>query len=290
VGRLVRKTKWHWAESLPHSILPILFLAAALAAHGQGPQTTPRVAGGTAAEQRGKQIVDEAIAALGGDDFLGMTDIVAGGRAYSFYRERLSGLAIAKIYTRYRTVPGAKLQVEERQAYGKKEEDILLFTPEGEAYEMTFRGARPVPPDRTERYYDTTMHNVFYILRVRLHEKGMIFESKGADVIDNMPVEIVDITDSEDRTTTVYFHQSTKLPARQVFYHRDPKTRERDEELTLFSKYRAENGVQWPHAIHRERNGEKIFEMFSDSVVINKGLPDKLFELPADAKKLKPIN
>jgi hypothetical protein len=25
-------------------------------------------------------------------------------------------------------------------------------------------------------------------------------------------------------------------------------------------------------------------------VVINKGLPDKLFELPADAKKLKPMN
>lgn len=255
----------------------LLFLSAAIAAHGETDQ------------QRGKRIVDEAIAALGGNNFLGMTDRVEAGRAYSFYRERLSGLALAKIYTRYRTVPGAKLQVEERQAYGKKEEDIVLFTPRGEAFELTFRGARPIPADRTARYYDTTIHNVFYILRVRLNEKGMIFESKGADVIDNMPVEIVDIADSEDRTTTVYFHQSMKLPVRQVFFRRDPKTRERDEELTLFSKYRVENGVNWPHAIHRERNGEKIFEMFADSVVIDKGLPDKLFELPGDIKKLRPL-
>jgi hypothetical protein len=240
--------------------------------------------------QRGKRVVDEAIAALGGDRFLNMTDRVESGRAYSFYREQLSGLAIAKIFTRYRTVPGGKLQVEERQAFGKKEDSIVLFQPDGEAYELTFRGARPLVPERTTRYYDTTMHNVFYILRERLKEPGMIFESKGADVIDNVPVEIVEITDSKDQTTTVYFHRSTKLPVRQVFIRRDPVTRQRDEEVTLFSKYRDSNGVQWPYAIQRERNGEKLFELYSDAVAIDQGLPDKLFMLPSDAKKLKPMN
>ena len=241
-------------------------------------------------QQRGKRVVDEAVAALGGDNFLGMTDRVESGRAYSFYREQLSGLSIAKIYTRYRPVPGAKLQVEEREAFGKKEDASVLFMPDGEGYELTYRGARPLAPDRLERYYDTTMHNVFYILRCRLHEPGLIFESKGSDVIDNMPVEIVDITDSRNETTTVYFHQSTKLPVRQVFYRRDPKTRERDEEMTLFSKYRNINGVQWPQAIQRERNGEKIFVMYSDSVEIDKALPDSVFTLPEGVKKLKPAD
>ena len=241
-------------------------------------------------QQRGKRVVDEAIAALGGDNFLGMTDRVESGRAYSFYRERLSGLSIAKIYTRYRTVPGAKLQVEEREAFGKKEDSSVLFMPDGEGYELTYRGARPLAADRLVRYYDTTMHNVFYILRCRLHEPGMIFESKGSDVIDNVPVEIVDITDARNETTTVYFHRSTKLPVRQVFYRRDPKTRERDEEMTLFSKYRNIGGVPWPQAIQRERNQEKIFVMYSDSVEINKGLADKLFMLPEGAPKLKPAD
>ena len=259
-------------------IVPLLLLAG-LGMHAETDQ------------QRGKRVVDEALAALGGENFLGMTDRVETGRAYSFYRAELTGLSIAKIYTRYRTVPNAKLAVEERESFGKKEDSSVLFMPDGEAYELTYRGARPLPEDRTRRYVDTTMHNVFYLLHTRLHEPGMTFESKGADVVDNMPVEIVDIIDSKDRVTTVYFHRSTKLPIRQVFYRRDPQTRLRDEEVTLFSKYRdVGDGVQWPFAIQRERNGEKIFELYSDSVVINQALPDKLFLLPADAKRLKPVN
>lgn len=235
---------------------------------------------------RGKKVVDEALAALGGDKFLAMAGRVESGRAYSFYRERLSGLSVAKIYTRYVT-PG-KLAVEERDNFGKDEDYGVLFQRDGSAWELTFRGARPLASDRVERYYDTTMHNVFYIFRTRLKEPGMIFESRGSDVIDNMPVEIVDITDSENRTTTVYFHRSTKLPIRQLFYRRDPKTRQRDEELTLFSKYRdIGGGVQWPFAIERSRNGEKIFEMYSDTVTLSPDLPDSLFTIPSGTKKLK---
>ena len=53
---------------------------------------------------KGKQVIADAIAALGGDKFLEMQDRVENGRAYSFYRDKLSGLSIAKIYTRYITV------------------------------------------------------------------------------------------------------------------------------------------------------------------------------------------
>ena len=63
-------------------------------------------------------------------------------------------------------------------------------------------------------------------------------------------------------------------------------TNEKDEEVTLFTKYRDVNGVMWPYAIQRERNGEKIYQMYSDSVEINKGLTDNLFTLPANLKIL----
>ena len=56
-------------------------------------------------QDRGKRVVNDALAALGGDRFLAMQDRVESGRAYSFYREELSGLSIAKIYTRYLTRP-----------------------------------------------------------------------------------------------------------------------------------------------------------------------------------------
>ncbi len=66
-------------------------------------------------------------------------------------------------------------------------------------------------------------------------------------------------------------------------------TRKRDEEITLFSKYREVDGIQWPFALERQRNGEKTFEIFADSVKFNDPkVPDNLFELPGDIKLLKP--
>jgi hypothetical protein len=239
---------------------------------------------------RGKQVVDEAVAAMGGDTFLNMTDRTESGRAYSFYREKLSGLSIAKIYTRYLTAPttpnSKDLYVRERQAFGKKEDSAILFNENG-GWELTWRGARPLPEDLMARHYFSTLTNIFYILKYRLKEPGIILQSKGADVWSNQPVEIVDITDSENRTVTVYFHKSTKLPVRQFAVRRDPTSRERIDEVTMFSKYRdIGGGVQWPYAMERERNDEKIYTMYAESVTVNTGLTDNLFTLPADLKVL----
>jgi hypothetical protein len=58
--------------------------------------------------------------------------------------------------------------------------------------------------------------------------------------------------------------------------------------VTIFSKYRdVGGGVMWPFAIRRERNGEKIFEMYLERVEINLDLKDSMFALPQGLKLLK---
>ena len=243
-------------------------------------------------QERGTRVVKEALAALGGSRYLAMEDRVEKGRAYSFYRENLSGLAIASIYTRYLPGPAEPGQLRQRvrQAFGKNEDAWDLFLENGEGWDVTYHGARPIEKDLLERYRYSTLHDIFYILREKWNTPGMIYESQGADVVNNQPVEIVDITDPDNRVVTVYFHQSTKLPVKQVFYRRDPKTRDRHEETTIYSKYRdVGGGVMWPFAVYRERDGEKIFQMFAESVSINQNLPDNLFMLPGDVKRLKPV-
>jgi hypothetical protein len=243
------------------------------------------------ADQRGRRVIDDAVAALGGSKFLAMEDRIESGRAYSFYREQLSGLSIARIYTRYLAVApnktGEDLGVRERQAFGKNDDWAVVFREDG-AWELTYRGAKELPSDRFERYRDSTLRDIFYLLRQRLDEKGMTFESRGLDVFENLPVEIVDITDSQDRTVTVYFHQSTKLPVGQKYSWRDPKTKERNDEVSRFARYREVNGIQWPQQITRERNGDKIYEIFSDSVTFNQDLTDDLFNPTAVQKDSRP--
>jgi hypothetical protein len=242
--------------------------------------------------EKGKRLVYECLEALGGDRFLNMRDRVETGRAYSFYREQLSGLSIAKFYVHYLSMvtdTANTLAIEERQYFGKKEDSSVLFG-QDEAYELTFRGARPIPGERFARYKETMIRDVFYILRIRLKEPGLFFESRGADVMDNRPVEIVDIVDAQNRVTTVYFDQTTKLPTRESFARRNTETKEKDIEETRFSKYRdIGGGVQWPFDVHRERNQEKTYEMFCESAKANQGITDERFRLPAGVKVLKKV-
>jgi hypothetical protein len=245
-------------------------------------------------EQRGRQLLDEALAALGGERFLAMKDRVETGRVYSFYREQLSGLSRAMIYTRYLTAPDppepGKVYVRERQSFGKpKEEDYAVLFSEDQGWQITFRGARPLPADSLARYLEATPRNIFYILRYRMKEKDLLIESQGTSIFDNQPVEVIDITDANNNVVSVSLHMSTKLPLRQLFHRRDPKTKLRHEEVSLFSKYRdVGGGVQWPLQIQRRRDGSKIFEIFSESVAINQDLDDSLFTLPVKIKVLPP--
>ena len=253
-----------------------LFVTIALAA----------ASGAETAQQRGKRVVEEALRAVGGPAFLAMEDRVETGRAYSFYREKLEGLSIARIYTRYVTPAPGQPGVRERQNFGKDEYAGVLFNEQG-GWEVTVRGARPLETKRLDNWRDGTLRNIFYILRQRLKEPGMDFYSRGSDLYENLPVEIVDITDSNGLTVTVYFSQLTKLPVRQELKRRNPDYKDFDKEETLFAKYRnVGGGVMWPMSIRRQRNGEKLFEMYSDSVQINKNLKDNLFTLPGSIKLL----
>ena len=253
-------------------------------------------AGAETSQQRGKRVVDEALAALGGQAYLNMQNRVETGRIYSSYNDKVSGMAVDALYTTYlsRPEPGF-LGVRVRDARGrkpediilKKQDDIILYT-DGAGYEVTFRGARPLSDLIINQFKIGTLHNIFYILRQRLGEPGLVFDSRGSDFFENRPVELVDITDANNDTVTVYFDQINKLPVRQVYYRRDPIDNTKLEEVSLFNKYRdVGGGVMWPFAIRSERNGEKVLERYLESVEINRDLKDSLFMLPPNLKILK---
>ncbi len=194
-------------------------------------------------------------------------------------------MSIAKIYTRYVTVAadktGSQVAQREREAFGTKEDVAVMFNESG-GYEITWRGAKDLPKDRLEKYRESTLRNVLYIFRKRLKEPGMIYESRGTDIVDFQPVDLLDVTDSENRVIHVSLAQSTHLPVRQVYSHINPEDHRPDEEVTIFARYRdVGGGVQWPHQMRRERNGEKVYEIFSDSVAINQDLTDDLFTTPS---------
>ena len=123
-----------------------------------------------------------------------------------------------------------------------------------------------------------------------LHDNDAVrrFDSRGRDVVENQPVEKLEFNDSENRTLTVWIHSTTLLPVKQSFKRWDPTINDRRDEVTRYTKYRESgNGVMWPWDTQKERDGEKLFELYSDKVKIGDDLPDSLFELPSGITVLK---
>lgn len=233
--------------------------------------------------QRARRVIEKTIFALGGDGFRNMRTRIETGRAYSFYREQINGLSIARLYTKY--LPATEpFGVMQRQVLGKKQDDSIILTA-SEGWEITYRGARVLPAERIAQFRETLLHDFFYILRCRMKEPGIDFDSRGADVAENQPVEILDVYDAQNRKVTVWINSTTWLPVKQSFQKNDPVLRDRVEEVTRFTKYReVGDGVLWPHALERSRDGEKIFVMYSDQVTVGKPLDDALFRLPSGVK------
>ncbi len=239
---------------------------------------------------KGKQIVESAIAALGGDHFLHMHTRVASGRVYSFFHDQLSGFDFAHIYTEYLDQKPAKgLAVQEREVLGKKQDYSYLFLP-NQGWDITFRGARPIPDDRWDDYVRVTENDILYILRVRHNEPGMTYDYVGRDALLSSEVDIVDITDAQDRTVRVYFDRNTHFPLRETYSWFDSKLNQHNDEDTHYDNFRdCGSGVKWPFSIERDRNGYKSYQMFADSVQVDQPLPTNIFELPAGVKILRKV-
>jgi len=236
-------------------------------------------------QARAKRVVDEAIEALGGQAFLHMQDRVESGRSYSFDNGKLAGTILTTIYTRYLPPVPGKVEMLEKDAFGRQDESTsgLLYTMDG-AWDYTFHGARPLEDQRLADHNDNVLRNIFYILRQRLSEPGMSLYSQGSDLWENRAVEIVDITDADNNTVTVYFSKNDKVPVRQTFRRRNTTYGDFDTEATLFAKYHWSDGIQWPMDIRRDRNGVKIYEMYTDTAEFNKDLKDSVFTLPSKLK------
>ena len=243
-------------------------------------------------QEQGKQLVLESLKALGGDAFLKMRNLTQSGRAYSFYRQNLSGLAVFTRYENYEPMRADAaedwLPVSRRDVYTEQGDYYALFK-NGQGWEVTFRGARPLPAERVEQYRDSTRRNYFYFLRYRLDEADLYFYYKGTEIINNVPTETVDISDRDGESITVFLRMSDRLPVQQVYLRRDPKTRIPYEEKSIYSKYREVDGITLPWNIRQERDGEKIFEFFGNATQINQPLNAALFDLGKDVPVLDPL-
>jgi hypothetical protein len=235
------------------------------------------------------QVLQQVIAALGGQAYLNVQDSTCEGRIAQFgSNEELMG------YTPFRDL--WLLPDKNRTEFISKGEhtilgflmdvDGLMITHGGvmitvfngnDGWMLDKSGVSNQPEDVVKTFTDQLKTGMSNMLRVRRNEPGVEARYGGTDLLDLKEAEWIEFTDRDRRTMRLAVDKNTRLPLRWVVATRNPETRERSEVVTSYTQYISEDGVKTPLSIERVRDGRKITQTFLTGCKYNSNLDAQLF-------------
>jgi len=218
---------------------------------------------------KAKQILQQAIAGLGGPAYLNVRDITLEARLGQFgHSGEMNGYAkILDI-----AMPPFKDRTE-----NLPKRNLITISNGDKGWTLDRGGVSEATITDIATYQEDVKKDIDNILRHRIHEPGMIFRYGGPDVVDYQESDWVELVDSENRTFRIAIARGTHLPVRKIVDTRDANTRMRSEEVEYYSNYLPINGIQTAFQITRERNGVKVYQVFFDKFEYNTGVSESLF-------------
>ena len=218
---------------------------------------------------KAKQILQQAIAGLGGPAYLNVKDITVEAILGQFdHSGQLRG---------YAKIIDIAIPPDKDRTENLPKRNIIEVRNGDKGWDLDRGGVSEATITDVATSQEDTKKDIDNILRHRIHEPGMIFRYGGLDVVDYEESDWVELVDSENRTFRIAISRSSHLPIRKVVDTRDANTRMRSEEIEYYSNYHPINGIQSPFQITRERNGIKIYQVFFDKFEYNTGVSPELF-------------
>lgn len=228
-------------------------------------------------QQKARALVDQMIQALGGEAYLNFQDYYAEGRSGSFHNETLVGWGL---YYRFWKWPD-KDRIELT-----KQRDIVQLYIGDDAYEITYRGIRPIDIHKEEKIGQAIVrrhYSLENVLRTWLKEPGILLLDEGPSISEGHMAEKVTIINSKNESVTILVDPSTHLPLEKRFSTRDPRYRERDEETLIYGDWKIFQGINTPRMTVIKRNGETASQQIILNITYNVHPSDAVFD-PAVAK------
>jgi len=238
---------------------------------------------------KGKQLLQQVIAALGGQAYLNVRDTQCDGRAAQF---GTAGTLMGFTLFRDLWLLPDKNRVEyiakgEHTILGflMGSDDLLIthggamitiYSSEG-GWTLDKSGVSDEPEDLVKNYNDQLKTSMNYMLRKRMNEPGVDVQYAGTDLIDLKEAEWIEFNDSDHRDMRLAVDKYTHLPLRWVVATRDPETRVTTENITSYTEYMMLDGVKTPLSIEMSRNDRKMTQTFLTACKYNTDLAPQLF-------------
>jgi hypothetical protein len=240
-------------------------------------------------EAKGKQILRDLIAGLGGPGYTEVRESECSGlRALFGHSGDLTGYIN---FIDFRQYPD-KARIE----YTRKGHNTILLSLIGldgldfshggivialyngeHAWSYDRSGVNELPVTSVTDFQEATKRNVDTLLRYRLKEPGISIRFGGSDTVDLRQVDWVEINESEGRKYRLAVNRSTHYLDRAVISTEDPENQQINDDTTIYSNYQLKDSVWTPMQFTREHNGRRTAQFFLDSCRYNPGFPQDLF-------------
>jgi hypothetical protein len=258
---------------------------------------TPQAAGTT--DQRGRALIDQMIAALGGDLWLHRTTMQAEGRTSTFFHgepnpyttdyhelRRFAAPASAAapatpeadrigfLTARGMILPGSKI-------------DVVQIWTEGQGYEITYKGKTDLPKEQVDDYYRRHAHSIEEVVAHWIDAPGVMIVAEGTTMVERRLADKVTVLTANNDAVTFELDAATHLPVRRTFQWRNPQFNDFDEEAETYDDYHTIQGLPTPLTITRYHNGDMTSQRYLSKVTYNIHADPALFDLTILVKKTK---
>jgi len=122
-----------------------------------------------------------------------------------------------------------------------------------------------------------------------LKDESTRYRWAGLETVDLHPVDWIEITDADGRTSRLAVDRSTHLPVRSVVVTQDEELGQPREDVAIYTNYQPKGGVQIPMQVTRERDGRRIMQIFYDDCRPNPGLSGGFFTREALERRFREV-
>lgn len=233
-------------------------------------QAASRTSSASSENAKAKSIVDQGIQALGGQNYLNVRDREFQGRGYGFHHGRPTGAG--GVFWSFWQFP------DKERVELTKERDIAELYVGNKGWELTYKGARPIEQKDLDDYLRRRHYSLDNVLRTWINEPGVVLLFEGNAIAAQRPALKVTVVNTQNESVNLFFDIDTHLPVQKSFEWRDPVDRQKNLEEEVYDSYKPVSGIMAPFNITRFFNGDMASQRFLNSVTINQGLEQAMFD------------
>lgn len=205
---------------------------------------------------KAQALLDKTVQALGGASFLAFKRLTTTGRAFTISDDQTAGFAPFTSAVEY---PDKR-----RFSYGKKK-PVTLINNGDQGWEVDRYGTISQRPGDLRRWQIINRYSLENLLRVRIHEPGMLIQDGGSDFVDQLPARVLTLVDARQVQMKLFINHLTYLPIRITYRARNADGDDWDEYADVYGDYQKIQGIQTPMHITRFMNDERVSETYRNT-------------------------